>query len=322
MRGWRRIRDRISDAGRVLRRGLGHPDLRSLNARTDRLEQSMRSTLSRMYPHLKRDRDGSDQRGTESLSLHQFEASCHSQNGEDGCLLEILNRVGVPAGPIVEIGCGAAAESNAALLICEFGWHGVLLDGDGLQIGKAREFYRSKNAADRVRVEERMVDPENAKRVVTDLLDGQYPAVISIDVDGWDFWIWKSLGDFKPAVFVVEVNASFGPDVSVTIPYEDSPAGHDPFRHEFRGWHHGASLKALVALGSSLGYGLVHVESTGTNAFFVREDLLGDSLPVTDPISAWKPHHFRSRRHSAESQAETLTKVPLVEILEDGTERH
>ena len=76
------------------------------------------------------------------------------------------------------------AESNAALLICEFGWHGVLLDGDGLQIEKPESF-TGRRIQLAVRVEQCMVDPENAKTVVSDLLDGQDPAVISIDVDGW-----------------------------------------------------------------------------------------------------------------------------------------
>jgi predicted O-methyltransferase YrrM len=321
MRGWRVIRDRISEAGRVLRRRLGHPDMRSLRGRTRRLEQSLRSTLARNYPTLKRSGIDSPAPETEPSSLYQFESGCHSQNGEDGCLLEILQRTGFEGGRIVEIGCGAGVESNAALLVCEFGWQGYLIDANADQIEKAEQFYDSENAGDRVKFRHGMVTPDNAESMLKDLLEGETADVISIDVDGWDFWIWQSLKKFKPAVFVIEVNASFGPDVSVTVPYEGSTAGHDPFRHEFRGWHHGASLKALTALGSSLGYRLVHVESTGTNAFYVRRDLMGDSLLAADPAQVWRPHQFRSRRHTPEAQASTLARTPGVEIRGDGAPR-
>lgn len=321
MRGWRVIRDRISEAGRVLRRRLGHPDLRSLSARTRSLEQSLRSTLSRNYPTLKRGEVSSPAIGGDSTSLHRFEAGCHSQNGEDGCLLEILQRTGFGEGCIVEIGCGAGVESNAALLVCEFGWSGVLIDAAEDQIDRARQFYASENAGERVKIRHDMLTPDNAESILNELLGDRTADVISIDIDGWDFWIWKSLRSFRPAVFVVEVNASYGPDVSVTVPYEGSTAGHDPFRHEFRGWHHGASLKALTALGSSLGYRLVHVESTGTNGFFVRKDLMGESLMAADPAAVWRPHQFRSRRHTPEAQASTLAKTPGVEIRGDGAPR-
>jgi len=74
----------------------------------------------------------------------------------------------------------------------------------------------------------------------------------------------------------------------------------------------------MEALGRSKGYRLVAVESTGTNAFFVRGDLAPDSLPALDPASAWRPHGVRSRRHPAASQAESLAALPVTSVSEDG----
>ncbi len=322
MRGWRIIRDQLSEVGRVFRRMLGHPDLRSLQRRNARLETTLRSSMSRGYPSLNREINkeitATSQTPYSIDSLERFEAGCFSQNGEDGCLLEILRRTGFGDGCIVEIGCGAGLESNAALLICDFGWRGLLIDADEAQIEKARRFYTSEEVIDSVQLRQSMITPDSAQTLISEMLDGMKPDVISIDIDGWDYWVWKALADFRPAIFVVEVNASLGPEVSVTVPYEPSTAGHDSFRYEFRGWHHGASVKAMTALGKSRGYRLVHVESSGTNAFFVRTDLAGDAIKEVDPAEAWRPHQFRTRRHSAESQAATLAKTPLVEVLADG----
>ena len=318
MRGWRVIRDRISEVGRGLRRRIGHPDIRSLKGRNTHLENSLRSSLGHGYPSVRRElaEKGNPTQG--QFGLENFEAGCYSQNGEDGCLLEILKRTGFGEGIIVEIGCGAGHESNAALLVCEFGWRGVLVDADSEQTRKADQFYSSEGVNEAVQIQQCMVTPESVDSVISGLLGKKIADVISIDVDGWDFWIWQALEGHRPAVFVVEVNASMGPRVSASVPYKPAKSGHDPFQYEVRGWHHGASIRAMCALGESRGYQLVHVESTGTNAFFVRGDLMGDSLVPMDPVKAWKPHGFRTRRHTASSQEEALSRTPLVEIQRDG----
>ncbi|MAJ29262.1 hypothetical protein CBD41_07560 [bacterium TMED181] len=318
MRGWRVIRDQISEWGRGIRRLLGHPDLRSLKGERDCLRRDLRSVLGKTYSDLKGVGRSTAPDSGAAQPLEDYEAGCHSQNGEDGCLLEILSRIGSTRGVVVEIGCGAAVESNSALLISEFGWQGILIDADGQQIMKAKEFYRAENVLDSVQLNQCMVSPENADGLISEMLLGRDVNVISIDVDGWDFWIWNALASYRPAVFVIEVNASFGSEASVTIPYSYSALGHDPYHHEFRGWHHGASVSAMVALGKRLGYSLVHIESSGTNAFFVHNEAMNSSLKEIEPQQAWRPHQFRSRRHSPEKQEEILSGTPVIKISENG----
>ena len=148
MRGWRVIRDQLSKVGRSFRRWLGHPDIRSLHAKIDAMERSIRTVLGRVYPALKSNQNGFAGSSEFSDAIRGYEAGCYSQNGEDGCLLEILNRTGFEAGVIVEIGCGSGEESNAALLVCEFGWRGVLIDANNEQIKRAQKFYASEQAED------------------------------------------------------------------------------------------------------------------------------------------------------------------------------
>ena len=311
MRGWRRIRDRISMLLRGPRRWIGHPDLRSLERRVDRLQGDSERMLIRLHPGVRSSPSGN---GHDGVDLEKIEASRFSQNGEDGVLLHILSEVGTVDHNIVEIGCGQGIESNSALLVCCFGWTGLLVDRDGSALDCARAFFRSRGASDRVQLLEQEVQPD----AVDQLIPEEDLDVLSIDVDGFDFWIWHQLTRCRPRMVIVEVNASFGPEACCTVPWRCGESNHDRYRHHIRGWHHGASLRAMEALGRSKGYRLVAVESTGTNAFFVREDLAPDSLPALDPASAWRPHLVRCRRHPAAAQAESLAVLPVMSVSEDG----
>ena len=95
--------------------------------------------------------------------------------------------------------------------------------------------------------------------------------LLSIDIDGIDYWVWDSLTACRPRVVIVEYNPFLGADRSVTIPYDSA---FD--RHRFdvpRFAYYGASLPALVKLGARKGFKLALVEPRGVNAFFVREDI-------------------------------------------------
>lgn len=97
--------------------------------------------------------------------------------------------------------------------------------------------------------------------------------LLSIDVDGNDYWIWRAIEGYSARVVVIEYNSSISPDESKTIPY-------DP---EFR-WdgtnYFGASLLALTKLGRVKGYTLVGCDSRGVNAFFLRDDTVGDRFSM------------------------------------------
>jgi hypothetical protein len=91
--------------------------------------------------------------------------------------------------------------------------------------------------------------------------------LLSIDIDGNDYWVWKAIQNFHPRVVIMEYNANKGPNLSVTIPYD--PA----FRWDGSDYQ-GASLKALEKLGREKGYTLVATDPCGVNAFFVLAPLV------------------------------------------------
>jgi hypothetical protein len=91
--------------------------------------------------------------------------------------------------------------------------------------------------------------------------------LLSIDVDGNDYWIWRAIKSVTARVVVMEYNATYPPPV-------DFVRAYDPAARWGRDNYYGASLSALEKLGRKLGYALVGCSLSGVNAFFVREDLL------------------------------------------------
>jgi len=109
--------------------------------------------------------------------------------------------------------------------------------------------------------------------------------LLSVDVDGNDYWIWKAIEHFRPRVVVIEYNATFPPPVRWVMPY-------DPAARWTGNSNHSASLKSLELLGRAKGYSLVGCSFAGVNAFFVRNDLLGDLFEA--PFTA--EHHYEPPR--------------------------
>jgi hypothetical protein len=199
----------------------------------------------------------------------------HSQNSEDGILLALFRQAGVTSSRFVELGSGSSG-GNAAMFAAEFGWTGLMVEGDQ---GKASMAGRRFPKAQAVCA---WITPES----VNALLEGHGFAgevdLLSVDVDGNDYWVWQALTACSGRVVVLEYNSMFGPDRAVTIPYDAQFN-----RREHRFCYFGASLTALTKLSASKGYRLVAVEPTGVNAFFLRNDVAPE-IPAVEPAAAYR----------------------------------
>jgi len=133
--------------------------------------------------------------------------------------------------------------------------------------------------------------------------------VLSVDIDGNDYWILEGLMPTKPNVIAVEYNASLGLN-SITVPYD--PAFERNANH-CTGWYHGASITALVKLCARYGYKLVAVSTSGGNAFFTPE---ANELPSLDPVTAYRENSLRNRwsKTTASEQWEKIKDLPYVTI--------
>lgn len=195
------------------------------------------------------------------------------QSDEAQILRSLSDQISAPR-TFIEFGFHPA-EFNCAALVSDHA--GLLIDGDAHQVADAR-----LSLPDTIQIERKFLTLKNL-----DFIRDAFPRVgiLSIDVDGNDYWFLDALIELSPAIIAVEYNASFLGH-SVTVPYDPAFDRHE--KHG-SGWYHGASLVALHALASRYGYGLAAIADGGGNAFFTR----GGSL---DPALAWRPTLLRDRR--------------------------
>ncbi len=275
--------------------------------RIHRLEDDRRwiagQALRALYPELAAP-------GT-ALDLESFEARVSSQNGEDGILLRLFSVIGATDRRFVEIGIEDGRECNTANLALGFGWSGLMVDRDPEGVDAARRRFAARpQTAESVRVLQRHVTRENVDEVLASEGFAGESDLLSIDIDGNDLWVWEAIERSRPRVVVVEYNATFGPERSVTVPYDP---GFDRMARHPSGYYHGASITALARVGGRKGYVLAGCDGNGVNAFFVRSDCAEGVVPATAPGAAWRPIRERGPQDTAE-QFELIAHLPLDEV--------
>jgi len=253
-------------------------DLAECNQKLDALAAEMKQLRTMMADHLLELKRASA--STDPRDLHRFEAQVCSQNGEDGVIAEIFQRIGTTSRTFLEIGVGDGRENNTAFLL-SLGWTGFWVDGNP-KMGKRVDESPFKPY---VRYKIAFANEENIPGIIKELGVRQDLDLLSIDIDQNTYYIWRALGAWKPRVVVIEYNSAIPASI-------DWKANYDPDKVHDGTDNYGASLKALEKLGRELGYSLVHCEMVGCNAFFVRDDLVGTHF--SGPFTA-EQHYERSR---------------------------
>lgn len=228
-------------------------------------------------------RHRTDQRERDRGPLTGFELRCFSQHGEDGVIAEILARIGFGERFFVEFGIESGREGNCVFLADVLNWRGLFIEEDP---DNYKDLARKYAATDRVMTVNAVVAPENAEALFARAGVPPEPDVLSVDVDGSDYWIWSAIEAYRPRLVVTEYNASLPPRRQLVQPSD-----------QVEPWlgtnYFGASLDALCALGERKNYRLVHTELAGANAFFVRHDLAGDHFPPPNEVPRrHRPNYF------------------------------
>jgi hypothetical protein len=280
------LRSRVNDLHLRLDEALDYPRWgRTLNE-VAAISQGVQRLLSRDYR-------ASLHNGLPLPDLGEAEFRCFSQNGEDGILLYIFSLVGTVTKKVVEICAGNGIECNAANLIVNHGWSGLLVDGDENNIAFGRRFYAS--CRDTFAYQPILVPAWVTAENVNPLVSGHGFAgdidLLSLDIDGMDYWVWKALTCTRPRVVVLEFNFRWGPERAVTLPYRAD------FRVEGNKhpWCCGASLPAFVKLGRERGYRLVGTHRQEFNAVFLRDDVGADLFPEVSVAEAFARNPILSR---------------------------
>jgi len=216
-------------------------------------------------------------RGTR-LPFDQVEFRKYSENGEDGILLYVFSVIGETKKTCVDIGAATGVSGNCANLIINHGWTGLLIDANESHIEYGRSYF-ARHPHTRLfppKFVRTRITSENVNQVLHAHGVGGEVDLLSLDIDGIDYWVWNALDVVSPRVVIAEVQAIWKTEASVTVPDQ---ADFTPQYINGFGVYSGASLPAFVKLARTKGYGLVGSQRYGFNAVFVRNDVGQDELP-------------------------------------------
>jgi len=205
-----------------------------------------------------------------NFNINKFGIKIYSQNDEDGIILYIFKHIGIKTKKFVEIGVENGTECNTTNLLKNFNWKGIQIEGSKKLYNDAK--IQLKKILEKKKNNLKLLNIFVTKKNINQILKkncGKEIDLLSVDVDGNDFWIWKAINCVKPRLVIIEYNSFFGSNISATIKYNSKFS----WNHRNNKSYYGASLKALEKLGKQKKYILVGVDKNGVNAFFVRNDL-------------------------------------------------
>ena len=223
--------------------------------------------ISRINCRSRNDREYENKRKFDDpLHLDRFGYKVYSQNDEDGIIQEIFNRIGTTNKTFVEFGVQDGLESMGHFLLFN-GWNGLWIDGDKKCFKRLQEYFAKPLSSGRLTAVNAFITIDNINEIISEggKINGEID-LLSIDIDGNDYWIWEKIDCIKPRVVIIEYNAKFPPPCEWVMEYNPNHVWDGSDKH-------GASLKSLELLGKRLGYTLVGTNNNGKNAFFVKTDL-------------------------------------------------
>lgn len=204
-------------------------------------------------------------------NLEEVEFKVFSEWGEDGIIQYLINNVDIKNKTFIEFGVEDYKESNTRFLLINNLWKGLVIDSDKNCINSIKKdeiYWRyDLNAVNA------FITGENINNIITDNGFRGETGILSIDIDGNDYWVWEKIDSVDPAIVICEYNSLLGYTHPVSVPYDP-----DFFRTaaHFSNLYFGASLPALVKLAEKKGYDFAGSNSAGSNAFFVKRELSGN----------------------------------------------
>lgn len=254
-----------------------------------------------------------------SNNINDYEFQIFSQFGEDGLILYLIDNLNIQNKTFIEFGVENYEEANTRLLLEIFNWKGLVIEANREHVTHIKQqdyFWRQK-----LNVANEFITKENVNEIfLNNGFQGKI-GILSIDIDGNDYWIWDKINIIDPSIVIIEYNARFGKELSVTIPYEEK---FNRLSNKSNLWF-GASLTALYKLGLKKGYSLICTNINGNNAFFVKQDLIKDNQDIIKsqtPKECMNMNSFKELKDkngnfinlSEKEEYDLITKLNLVEV--------
>lgn len=252
---------------------------------------------------------------TKIQNISDAEFKVFSQWGEDGIIQYLIHSIEIPNKTFVEFGVQNYEESNTRFLLINDNWKGLVLDGskEFIEYIKRDPIYWRYN----LKAENLFITKDNINDVlVNNGIQGDI-GLLSVDIDGNDYWVWDAINVIQPRIVICEYNSIFGSKLKVTTPYREDFV-RENYHYSFLAY--GASISALNDLAIKKGYCLVAGNKAGNNVFFVREDVMQKSgLRGCLVEEAYRESQFREGRDregrlTFASMAERRKQIEGVEV--------
>jgi hypothetical protein len=220
--------------------------------------------------------------------LSDYEFKVFSQWGEDGIIQHLVGAMpGIPQS-FVEFGVEDFTESNCRFLMMKDCWSGYIVDGSEKNCAAIRNADWHWKHDLTVRCD--FIDRDNIDQLLRPSGFYPEPGILSVDIDGVDWFVLNALDTWRPWIIIVEYNGLFGSLEKVSVPYDPTFVR---YQKHYTGLYWGASLGAFDELLSSRGYQLAGTNKAGSNAFFVRIDVAKGHIPKTSVAKSCRPVIFR-----------------------------
>ncbi len=239
-----------------------------------------------------------------------------SQWDEDGIIQYLVSHLPIQNKTFIEFGVEDYEESNTRFLLLNDHWQGMVLDACESDIGFIQtdpiywQFDLQAKCA--------WITRENIDCHLRGAGFSEDVGLLSIDIDGNEYWIWEAIQSIKPRIVIVEYNSVFGLQ-PISVPYKED--FHRLSVH-YSGLYYGCSLAALYHLARQKGYVLVGSNIVGNNAFFIRSDLVSEFKGL-EPEEVYVPSKFRESRDPAgnlsyirgEDRVKLIEHLPVVNVV-------
>lgn len=224
---------------------------------------------------------------TSITTLADVEFRVSSQWGEDGIIDWLIENIPIPNTTFVEFGVENYQEANTRFLLQNRNWRGVVMDGNEEYMASVQQ--EEIHWRYDIQAVAAFITRDNINSLLTENGISGDIGLLSIDIDGNDYWVFDAITEAAPRILVCEYNPIFGDLHAITVPYHRN---FDRLKSHHCGLYFGASIKAIRALAMQKGYEFVGTCSNGINAFFVRNDVFNE---VDDKIHEKKAYPSRHR---------------------------
>ena len=225
-------------------------------------------------------------------SLNQTYFKVFSQDTEDGILQYLLKSLNINTVKFVEIGTQDYSESNTRYIYETMRCEGLIIDpypNLAKKINKILRVWKNK-----LKIHNDYVNSENINEILKQNSFNKDLDLLSIDIDGIDYWVLKKINPKISKIFVIEYNPYFGSNLEISAPNLEK---FDRFKYHPSGVCWGASLKAMINLMKKKGYTFLGSNRLNCNSFFVLNELVDKfnlNIPNIENLSEFTDVKFNA----------------------------